>query len=38
MLKRTRNGKLDSQDVEALNQRLAMELSISGAINTVIML
>lgn len=36
ILKRTREGKLDFRDGEALNKRLAMELSISSAMDMVI--
>ncbi len=36
MLKRARDGRLSSRDVEALNQRLAMELPTTGAMDIVI--
>ncbi len=36
MLRRTRDGRLGSQDVRALNQRLAIELSTIGVMDTVI--
>ncbi len=36
MLRRARDGRLGSPDVEALNQRLAMELLTTGAMDTVL--
>lgn len=36
MLKRERDGRLDSRNVEALNQRLAIELSTLGAMDAII--
>lgn len=38
MLRRAREEKLDSCNVRALNQRLAMEFPTSGALNTVIVI
>ncbi len=36
--KRARDRRLDSRDIEALNRRLAMELPITGAMDTVIVI
>lgn len=38
ILKRVLDRRLDSQDIRALNQRLAIELSILGALNIVIII